>query len=267
MDTGSLPTTRGPAGLGETSSASLLEGPMAAMAMSTENPPVLPPTSTSAPPSEPANDAEEHPPPVQPASDAARTIMMSFKQFVDVACDWGKPDSGTWRDTMEHKSELLAAGASLHDINDRDNLQGIKEALESMNKGGVPAFQYLQRALGPLGDMLRVPDFRGSFGEAGIVDFCLDFIMQRGDLPATKTIVRQALRVVGNAVIDTGKTIVSYWRTRANQSTDENRARVVAGSYTKPLIDLLKDPELAPLALSVLNNVCDGNGTFYRIYY
>lgn len=267
MDIGSPTTARGSADLGEASSVSLLDGPMATLTMSTENPPALLPTSTSAPPSEPANEAEVHPPPVQPASDAARTIMMSFKQFIDVACNWGKPDSGTWRDTMEHKSELLAAGASLLHINDRDNLQGIKEALESMNEGGVPAFQYLQRALGPLGDMLRVPDFRGSFGEAGIVDFCLDFIMQRGDLPATKTIVRQALRVVGNAVIDTGKNMVSRWCNRINHPADENRARVVAGNYTKALIELLKDPELAPLALSVLNNVCDGNGTLYRIYY
>lgn len=176
--------------------------------MSTEIPPSLSPTSTSIRPAEPANEAEDGPPSVQPPSDAAKAITIPYKQFVDVVCDWGKRETGAWRDIMEHDAKLLAEGVPLQDIINRQGLQSIKEALGSMSEGGEPAYQYLQHALGPLGDMLRLPDFRAPFGEAGILNFCLDLIVQRGGFPATKNVVRQALRIVGNAVIDNGKVMM-----------------------------------------------------------
>ncbi|KAI9887942.1 MAG: hypothetical protein M1823_000199 [Watsoniomyces obsoletus] len=126
--------------------------------------------------------------------------------------------------------------------------------------GGVPqthrerveTLMYLQSALGRIwwtdaalaarvtdvvATTSRAIEWRVPVGESGLLEFFLEVISTEG---VPNEILLPALRLVGNACAD----------------TDQNRQLAVESNGVEGIVPTLRDPQLAPVALAVIYNIC-----------
>ncbi|EED18349.1 GTP binding protein, putative [Talaromyces stipitatus ATCC 10500] len=139
-------------------------------------------------------------------------------------------------DTRELRNALESADVAAQEGQRGPQLLGGVAAI--LQKLWQSESQYLVEAADALANASRDPSWRIPFGQSGVLQFFLQLI----SIPeVNKDLLFHSLRLIGNSCAD----------------TDENREIVVSNNYTRAIMRLVLNPELAHVAIPVIYNICN----------